>query len=48
MARMAEFDSAGGGSIPSGAANTDLKEVDMIKRLDLTRLIGMNRKEERH
>ena len=44
---MAEFDSAGGGSIPSGAANTDPREVDMMKRLaDLMRRnIGMNREE---
>ena len=44
---MAEFDSAGGGSIPSGAANSGLKEVDMNERLDLMGLNGIIREERR-
>ena len=44
---MAEFDSAGGGSIPSGAANTDPEEVDMTKRPDLMGRNGMNREQRR-
>ena len=43
MATTAEFDSADGGSTPSGAAISDLKEVDMTKQSDLMGLnIGPN------